>query len=186
MMSRWEVSGIPDGEVGKFSIKSCTESSGHDSWLNYVDYANIPEGTYTVLFEKFGSSYLNIMQDTEREYNEHAWMIDKMAGDVLVAGLGVGMLNVPLLASDATSITIVEKNQDVIDLVWEHCAKDERFTLIHADINTWNPPEGSSWDIGWFDTWLTHDGRLIDYMARMQDRYGDYIGQINGWNWPSP
>lgn len=185
-MTRWQVSGIPEGRVGRFSIMYCTTHRGHPSWLSYVDYANIPSGTYTVLFEHFGQndSALNIMQDTPREYEEHSWMLDKMSGDVLIAGLGVGMVNVPLLASDdVTSVTIVEKNQDVIDLVWDHCAKDDRFTLVHDDINTWEIPEGSSWDVAWFDTWMTYDELLPEYITRIQNKYGDYVEQMSGWHW---
>ena len=188
---RWTVTGIPEGRVGKFSIMYCTTYRGHPSWHTYVDYANIPSGTYTVLFEHFGEndSALNIMQDTPREYEEHSWMLDKMSGDILIAGLGVGMINVPLLASDdVTSVTIVEKNQDVIDLVWDYCAKDDRFTLIHADIHTWTPDR--TWDVGWFDTWLTtdcdEDGNIMGiegYKNLIQEKYGSIVTEIGGWEW---
>jgi hypothetical protein len=101
------------------------------------------------------------------------------------------MIHIPLLASsDVTSVTIVEKEQDVIDLVWADCAKDDRFTLVHDDIHTWTPPEGSSWDVGWFDTWLTSDddgnGNLIssaDYKTMIENKYGSLITEIGGWNW---
>ena len=183
-MSRWEVSGIPDGESGDYKVEVCTELVGESSWLNYVNYRSIGAGTYTVLFRKYGESWLNIMQDTSQEYDEHAWLIPKMSGDILIAGLGLGVVNVGLLANDAvTSVTIIEKEQDVIDLVWDDCAKDDRFTLIHADINTWEIPEGSSWDAGWFDTWLTTDEKLSDYQTRMTNKYGSYISEISGWNW---
>ena len=49
-------------------------------------------------------------------------------------------------------MTIIENSQDVIDLVWPHCTKDNRFTLIKADIETWTPPANSYWDVIWFDT----------------------------------
>ena len=112
--------------------------------------------------------------------------MSRLSGDILIGGLGIGMIHIPLLASsDITSVTIVEKNQDVIDLVWANCAKDDRFTLIHADINTWTPPEGSSWDVAWFDTWLTFDEPNSDYIARMNDRYGSYVSEIGGWEWPN-
>lgn len=182
--NRWEVSGIPDGESGRFSIMSCTPETGPPSWQNYANFADLPDQTYTVLFEDFGSK-LNIMQDSHREFDEHIWMLDRMKGDVLIGGLGIGMINIPLLESDeVTSVTIIEKNQDVIDLVWDHCAKDGRFTLVHDDVNTWNIPEGNSWDVAWFDTWLTHEEPLQTYIDRIREKYGDYATEINGWNWP--
>jgi|TARA_R100000455_G_C6201388_1_gene72044 hypothetical protein len=188
---RWQVSGIPDGEIGEYRIHNCTESTGEDSWLNYVNYASVPSGDYTVLYRKFGNAYLNIMQDTDREYTEHDWLTQRMSGDILIGGLGIGMVHIPLLASDdVTSVTVVESEQAVIDLVWDHCAKDDRFTLVHDDIHTWTPPAGSSWDVGWFDTWLTHDddgnGNLItsdDYKTMIQNKYGSLITEIGGWNW---
>lgn len=191
-MSRWEVSGIPEGESGRFSIQILdyqrvdTEPTGPLSWQTYCKYANVPDGTYTVLFEAYGpqNAKLNIMQDSPRECEEHTWVTER-TGDVLIGGLGIGMVNIPLLASDdITSVTIIEKEQDVIDLVWEHCAKDDRFTLIHADINTWEIPEDSHWDFAWFDTWLTHEEPIGEYITRINNKYGDYADEINGWNWP--
>ena len=76
-----------------------------------------------------------IMQDSEAEYNAHQWLWDNATGDVLIGGLGIGLVNEVLIDNDdITSVTIVENSQDVIDLVWEHCAKDDRFTLIQEDL----------------------------------------------------
>jgi hypothetical protein len=191
-MTRWEVTGIPNGESGEYKIQQCTTTTGEDSWLNYAAYRNIASGNYTVLYRKFGTSWLNIMQDTEQEYEEHDWMMSRLSGDILIGGLGIGMINIPLLASsNITSVTIVEKEQDVIDLVWDDCAKDDRFTLVCDDIHTWTPPEGSSWDVGWFDTWLTTDadenGNIMGmdgYVQAIQNKYGSYVTEIGGWEWP--
>ncbi len=190
-MSRWEVTGIPEGESGDFSIHHCTTTTGPAGWLNYVNYKGLTGGPYTVLCQKFnGSPWLNIMQDSEAEYTEHDWLVSRMSGDILLGGLGIGMIHIPLLASSAvTSVTIVEKYQDVIDLVWDDCAKDERFTLVHDDINTWDPDSTdglptTNWDVGWFDSWLTHDEPLADFIARMNDKYGEYVTEIGGWDWP--
>ena len=191
---RWEVTGIPDGESGDYKVEQCTTTTGEPSWLNYVNYRNISEGDYTVLYRKFGESWLNIMQDTQQEYGEHDWLVERMSGDVLLGGLGIGMIHIPLLDSDdVTSVTIVEKEQDVIDLVWEHCARDERFSIVHADINTWTPPEEvdedgnpieTRWDVVWMDTWLTHEETLGEYSSRMREKCGPHSDNVGGWQWP--
>jgi len=186
---RWEVTGIPDGESGDYKVERCTATTGEPSWLNYVNYRNIAEGDYTVLYRKFGESWLNIMQDTEQEYVEHQWLMPRMSGDILIAGLGLGVIHIPLLESDdVTSVTVVESEQDVIDLVWDNCAKDDRFTIVHADIHTWTPDR--TWDVGWFDTWLTtdydEDGNIIGieaYKNLIQEKYGSIVTDIGGWNW---
>ena len=190
-MSRWTVTGIPEGESGDFSIHHCTTTTGPPSWLNYVGYKGLTGGPYTVLCQKFGAAWINIMQDTEAEYSEHDWLMSRLSGDILIGGLGIGMIHIPLLASsDVTSVTIVEKNQDVIDLVWANCAKDDRFTLVCDDINTWDPDatDGlptTSWDVGWFDTWLTHQETISEYAANMNNKYGSYVSEIGGWEWPN-
>jgi len=180
---RWEVTGIPNGESGNYKVQQCTETTGEPSWLNYVNYRNISPGNYTVLYRKFGNSWLNIMQDTEQEYGEHDWLTSRMSGHILIAGLGIGMIHIPLLASsDVTSVTVVEKEQDVIDLVWPYCEKDDRYTLVHDDIETWVPPEGSYWDYAWFDAWVfNNEMSYEDHMALMQERYSDYIGSSGQW-----
>lgn len=190
-MSRWTVTGIPEGESGDFSIHHCTTTTGPGSWLNYVNYKGLTGGPYTVLCQRFGGAWLNIMQDTEAEYTEHDWLMSRLSGDILIGGLGIGMINIPLLASsDITSVTIVEKNQDVIDLVWANCAKDDRFTIVCDDINTWDPDatDGlptTTWDVAWFDTWLTHQEPISEYAANMNNKYGSYVTEIGGWEWPS-
>ena len=68
-------------------------------------------------------------------------------------------------------------------MVWEHCAKDDRFTIIHADINTWEIPEESSWDVVWLDTWLTHEETVDDYSSRMREKFGPYCDNVGGWEW---
>jgi len=197
-MSRWEVTGIPEGESGDFSIQHCTTTTGPPSWLNYVNYKSLTGGPYTVLCQKFnGSPWMNIMQDSEAEYTEHDWLLSRMSGDILLGGLGIGMIHIPLLeSSDVTSVTVVEKYQDVIDLVWDDCPKDERFTLVHDDIHTWDPDSTdglptTSWDVGWFDTWLTMDSDSNNnvitsdmYKTMMQDKYGSMVTEIGGWDWP--
>jgi hypothetical protein len=189
-MTRWTVENLPEGESGDFSIHHCTTTTGPPSWQNYADFKELTGGPYTVLCQRFGNAWLNIMQDSEAEYTEHNWLASRMSGDILLGGLGIGMIHIPLLASSAvTSVTIVEKYQDVIDLVWDDCAKDERFTLVCDDINTWDPDSTdglptTSWDVAWFDSWLTHDESLAQFIGRMNNKYDDYVTEIGGWAWP--
>ncbi len=124
-----------------------------------------------------------IMQDSLAEYNEHQWLWDNATGDVLIGGLGIGLVHQKLMDNPAvTSVTIIENSQDVIDLVWEHCPKDDTFTLITADIETWNPPANSSWDIAWFDTWLDDNPlKIQEYKELMNNRYNPFCSKIGFW-----
>lgn len=158
---------LPEGTAGEFRI----EKRIVDSWCGHPE----PKDEYTILF----CPTHEIMQDTTKEYREHAPLWENAKGDVLLAGLGIGMVHQFLIDNeDVTSVTIVEKNQEVIDLVWDHCPKNEKFRLVRADIYDWEPD--STWDVGWFDSWIgecTHE----KYFKIIQDKYAKYCEQILFW-----
>ena len=170
---------IPAGVSGDFEIAHYTKDTTDNRWPLYLSKNN----EATVLLKKGYS--MPLMQDSEAEYNDHQWLWDNATGDVLIGGLGVGLVNKVLIDnSNITSVTIIEKYQDVIDLVWDNCAKDERFNLIHADINTWEIPADSHWDIGFFDTWISNDVWSLDeYKNDMIEKYSPHLTKINGWCW---
>jgi len=136
-------------------------------------------GELSLIKKSLGS----IMKDSILEYQTHKWLWENATGDILVAGLGIGFLNKELIDNHTfDSVTIIENSQEVIDMVWPYCAKDSRFTLIKEDIETWNIPEDSHWDIGWFDSWigdnvLSYDG----YKAAMKYKYESHCDKIGFW-----
>ena len=155
-MSRIVVN-IPEGTSGNFSIQKVT--------ANHIGGRDEPQDTYTVLYK---DGIENIMQDTTHEYDEHQPLWDNATGNVLIGGLGIGFVNQKLIDNpNVTSVTIVEKYQEVIDLVWNNCPKDGTFTIIHDDIETWKPT--NNYDVGWFDTWLT------DHPTMTKEEYDEFI-----------
>ena len=59
-----------------------------------------------------------MMSNTYMEKYTSAEFVRNAKGDVLICGLGIGLVIMPLLESaEVTSITVVEKYQDVIDCV---------------------------------------------------------------------
>ena len=122
----------------------------------------------------------SVMRDSSYEYMCHKWLWHNATGDILVAGLGIGFLNKELIDNhNFNSITIIENSQDVIDLVWPYCARDNRFTLIKADIETWNVPVDSYWDIGWFDVWYGENPlSFTAHLNAMKNKYGAFCSKI--------
>lgn len=175
---------IPEGRSGQWYIKKITGDSSTIYDLAYefpVGQQRTEEyGNYTFLCHDVHGP---IMQDTFHEYEEHKSLWIHAKGNVLIGGLGIGFVNQKLMENpNITSITIVEKNQDVINLVWDHCPKDARFTLIHADVDTWIPPENSHWDYAWFDTWMGDvESNMEDYTQQIHNRYNSYCDNIGVW-----
>ena len=162
---------IPENSSGDFSIKKVT--------TNHIGGRDEPLDTYTILYK---DGIENIMQDSTYEYNEHQPLWDNATGDVLIGGLGIGFVHQKLIDnSNVTTVTVIEKHQEVIDLVWDHCPKDNTFTLIHADIETWEPTQ--QYDVGWFDTWLTDHPSMSkdEYDAYINNKYENYCNWIGMW-----
>ena len=172
---------IPAGVSGNWEVAHYTDKTTDNHWQLYLQMKQESFSNYTVLLR--AGSDMPIMQDSRGEYREHQWLWDNAAGDVLIGGLGLGMVHEVLKNnSNVTSVTVIENSQDVIDLVWPHCVKDETFTLIKADIETWTPPQGSSWDVAWFDTWDVKNSLGWDaYKHLMQTRYSSYCTKIGFW-----
>jgi hypothetical protein len=159
---------IPEAVSGDFRIEKIK--------TDHYCGSDEPLDTYTVLF----NPHHNIMQDTTREYKEHEQFLKDAHGDVLVAGLGIGMIHQSLIDNpNVKSVTIVEKYQEVIDMVWEHCPKDGTFRLVHADIYEWQPD--SKWDMGWFDSWVG-ENEQNEYKKLMKEQYGSSVSDIRFWN----
>lgn len=179
-MSRIEVN-IPEGVSGDYEIAHYTDETTDNMWQVYLDMKNETHNSHTVLL-KAGCD-MPIMQDSEAEYNEHQWLWDNATGDVLVGGLGLGMIHQLLIDNpNVSSVTIVELEQDVVDLVWDDCAKDDTFTLIVADFETWTPPAGTIYDIVWADSWLTDNAlSMSDYKQLIITRYSQYSDTIGFW-----
>ena len=153
---------IPENQIGNWKIE-------------------IDNGECSLVKQSMNKS---IMKDSVWEHHTHKWLWDNATGDILVAGLGIGFLNKELIDNhNFTSVTIIENSQDVIDLVWPYCAKDSRFTLIKEDIETWNIPTGSHWDIGWFDSWIGDNPLSYgEYIDAMKYKYNSYCDKIGFWN----
>lgn len=178
---------IPQGTSGDWEVAHYTNTTTDKQWQIYLAMKNEAHANYCVLLKN--NCPMPIMQDSEGEYREHQWLWNNATGDVLIGGLGIGMVNEFLInAPNINSVTIIENSQDVIDLVWPHCAKDNRFTLIQADIETWTPPANSHWDVMWFDTWCSDNALTADeYEVLMTNKYSSYCTSMSFWGtMPSP
>ena len=179
-MARIEVN-IPEGTSGDYEVAHYTSETTNNMWKIYLQMKNETHSSHRVLL-KAGCD-MPIMQDSEAEYNEHQWLWDNATGHVLVGGLGLGMIHQALIDNpNVTAVTIIEKEQDVVDLVWGHCVKDGTFNLVVADFETWTPPTGSSFDTVWADTWLVDNPlTMAEYYTLINNKYSSYTTNIGFW-----
>jgi len=71
-----------------------------------------------------------------KDITSQQFAIDGCIGRVLTAGLGLGIASVAFLQKkDVTHLTVVEKAQEVIDLVWSNLnIPDDKVVIVCADI----------------------------------------------------
>jgi hypothetical protein len=180
-MKRFKVN-IPEQETQNWYIKKVYGDSS-SIYTNAIDRPCSgkaePVDEYTFLCQKNPNSI--VMADTYHEYREHGHLWENASGDVLIGGLGLGLVNNFLIKCErVNSVTIIENSQEVIDIVWPYCEKNDKFSLIKANIEEYNP--GMCWNYAWFDTYiqgnpLTH----AEYKNKIINRYCDFCESINFW-----
>lgn len=97
-----------------------------------------------------------MMSDTLMEKTTNQEFVDAARGDVMVAGLGIGLIlhNIrdKVKSGLITSITVYEKYQDVIDLI-SPIFKDLPIKYVCKDILEYKPAKDEKYDTIYFDIW---------------------------------
>jgi hypothetical protein len=176
---------LPNSSIGDWCVHNynCSLVDIFDHFSPGTSKSHIGDenfSEYTVLsHNKFGL----VMVDSQKEFKEHELLWHNAKGNILIGGLGIGMVNEKLInMPNITSVTIVEKSEEVIALVWPYCKKDKRFNLVQADLDIWEIPNNSFWDYAWFDTWLsTVNGDLGKYSYSLINKYSPYCDKIDFW-----
>lgn len=119
-----------------------------------------------------------VMTDTDMEQRTNARFVRMATGDVLVAGLGLGMILLPAARKESVrSILVVEKHQDVIDAVLpqiKSALKPEeaaKIAVVCEDIFVWKAPKGVKFDCIYFDIWPDICTSNLKQMALLHCRF---------------
>ena len=124
-----------------------------------------------------------MMTDTDMERVTNERFVKAAHGDVLIAGLGIGMVVHALLAPrpadrEIKSITVVEKYQAVIDAVRASLPADVR--IICADIDTMVAPPSWLFDTIYFDIWPNRSSENIPHINALHKRGRKWL-RNGGW-----
>ena len=148
----------------------------------------VQPGTYARLY--VGQTLM--MTDTQMEQSTNRYAVHKATGHVLVAGLGLGLILVPMLRKpEVLSVTVIEKYQDVVDLVLPNLltavpeAKD-KLKVIVKDVLEYNPskdkacPLLAKYDVIYFDIWPTMSADNLPEITMLKRRYARRVAK-GGW-----
>lgn len=168
---------IPDGKEGNWEVESFSVSYEEAARFNNIsDIAmrNIAAGSYKrlLVYDDAGNAS-TMMSNTPAEIADFLRWAASVEGDILINGLGLGVLVTYLLTRPKVrSITVIENSPHVIKLVSPYL-KDDRLRIIHADAFTWNPEPSdiNYWDFVWHDIWLSITSSNLPPMRRLLKKY---------------
>lgn len=124
-----------------------------------------------------------MMSDTPMEQSTNSEFIQNAHGDVLIGGLGIGLvlenLKGKVASGEVTSITIYEINKDVIDLV-APVYSDLPISFRNADILAYKPMKDEQYDTIYFDIWPTISGDNMKDIRLLHNRWKNHK-RPGGW-----
>lgn len=179
---------VPECAQGCASIKHVVLDGvgGRNSMYVHGEYKTAsPAGTYVNLriADDKGRAQI-MMSDLYYERETCVEVVERAHGNVLIAGLGIGMILHPILRKpDVRSLTVVEKYPEVVDLVAPTLPFDSRLSIVTADIFTWEPPPGAPYDVIWFDIWPDMEVSRLEEMERLHRRFEPYLNRENPRLW---
>jgi hypothetical protein len=178
---------LPEGELGAARVQHRSLENQVAREASYVAGQYIPTapGIYAFLFVKDESgSSTCMMSDLGYERSTCLEVVRCAHGHVLIAGLGLGMILHPILKNrDVDSVTVVEKCQDVIDLVSPSLPRSSKLAIHMGDIFVWRPPPGVRYDVIWFDIWPDIAPNRLPEMAELHGRFAPYLNHNNSACW---
>lgn len=123
-----------------------------------------------------------MMSDTRMEKRSNEDFCFQAKGDVLIAGLGLGLilhnLKSKVEKGFITSITVIEKSQDVIDLISPYY-EDMSVNYLCADIMEYKPEQ--KYDTIYFDIWSTIDTENMPEINKLHQKWKRYKADKNSF-----
>ncbi len=164
---------IPEGENNEAAVEHFVVGEKEAMFASLRPRSMIYPGTYCRL--RVGRTLM--MTDVRFEQLTNHEVVHRSNGDVFIAGLGIGMVLVPVaLKDEVKSITIIEKYQGVVDLVMPSLKKKigkaaAKVEVIVADALEWKPPRGRTWDTIYFDIWPDVCVDNLEEVAKLKRRF---------------
>lgn len=118
-----------------------------------------------------------VMSNTYMEERTNRDFCYKAHGDVLIGGLGIGMIIMAIQDKpQVNSITIIEKNPEVIDMIVPQLDFNGKVNVINADVFAWKPSRGQKFDCVYMDIWnYINEDVYKEEMLPLKRKYAHYL-----------
>lgn len=155
-------------EVGSAKISIMDYTDGN------ISFREMMSGLQPERYAKLTVNGEVMMSETPMEQRTNLHFVNFAHGDILIGGLGIGMIILAIQdRDDVKSITVVENNQDVIDAVLPQLPINSKVTVVKGDVFTYKPDK--KFDCIYMDIWLYPSTDVYPEMIRLKRRYGHYL-----------
>lgn len=192
-MTNWAkmVEVIPEGERGNVKVQHFTVSEEASRFSNVRASISSFRGEYVEpgRYARLIVDGKVMMSDTLMEKSTNSLAVHQANGDVLIAGMGLGVMLIPVCQKpEVRSVTVVEKSADVIALVEPHVraylGEDaKKLTVIEADIFQFPLKKGQKWDTLWFDVWADICESNLDEVTTLKRKFARRLNRENPKCW---
>jgi spermidine synthase len=168
---------VPDGISGDWRVETFIVEK--PSVYLLLKGRPITPGTYKRLMYK----NTVVMSNTPAEVYDFMNFVWKARGNVLINGLGLGVvLKAVLQNPEVKAVTVIELSEDVIKLVAPTFSNDPRVTIIQADAFTWKAPRGMYYDAVWHDCWNNICETNLKEITKLYRKYGRRCSFQDAWS----
>lgn len=136
----------------------------------------IPPGNYVRLMYKG----VVLMSDTPMEKRTNISFCSQAHGDVLIGGLGIGMIILAIQdKEEVDSITVLEISSDLISMIKGQVPFNEKVKILQANVFDWRPGKGQRFDCIYMDIWPSINSDVHqEEMKPLKRKYGHYLKPI--------
>jgi len=153
---------IPKAGSGKWSIEHYQVIKGNRGRPEACGMDSAPPGMYTALVHKHDG--INMI-DSPVLIQDQQEVIADASGHIVVCGLGLGVVVGFLVdMDDVEKITVIENDQDVINLVWHAYSMNNKCSIRFADAKTMSAQQMDllgKIDRVWLDLWNTDEATTV-------------------------
>lgn len=120
-----------------------------------------------------------LMTDAPEIFDGYRELFEIAHGDVLIAGLGLGMCIVALeMNPNVRSITIIEKDDEILHLIAQSLMLKGKTIIMHANIFEYST--ALKFDIIFFDIWLNPTKQGKAELEILRERFSNNL-LCGGW-----
>lgn len=161
----------------------------HNYSLEYFKISNIDDSIelgipmnkeYVKLIDNSKTKNRCIMSNVPMEEYTNETFIKEAKGDILIGGLGIGFIILPLMQKESvTSITVIEKYKDIIDMITNQIKFNNKVNIIHDDVFTYKPID-TKYDYIYVDIWnVINSDVYTSQMIPLKNGYKQYLKDQN-------